>query len=243
MKLRPILRGLIFIAVLGSIGLAIKHSGLAEHFDESWIDAEIRNSGIRGIAIFLAIGGIMAGVGLPRQIVSFLGGYAFGLIGGTAIALTATVIGCVSAFVTARLLGRDVIAPRLPVRIRKADDYFRDNAFTMTLLIRLLPVGSNVVLNLAAGVSSVRALHFLAGSAIGYIPQTVVFALLGSGVTIDPGIRITLSVVLFLVSAILGVWLYRRFRHGRSFNRSIDEAVGVDDIPNEAPSAGNRSAK
>jgi uncharacterized membrane protein YdjX (TVP38/TMEM64 family) len=234
MKLRPILRGLLFIAVLGGIGLAIRHSGLADHFDEHWIDAEIRNSGVTGIAIFLAIGGLMAGVGLPRQIVSFLGGYAFGLAGGTVIALAATVIGCISAFVTARLLGRDFIAPRLPVRIRKADDYFRDNTFTMTLLIRLLPVGSNVVLNLAAGVSSVRAMQFFAGSAIGYIPQTVVFALIGSGVRVDPGIKITLSVLLFLVSAILGVWLYRRFRHGRSFNRSIDEAVGLDDIPDDS---------
>ncbi len=231
MKLRPVLRGLLFIAVLGGIGLIIKHSGLADHFDQNWIDSEIRNSGWQGYAIFLLAGGLMAGVGLPRQIVSFLGGYAFGVTLGTGIALLATVIGCIAAFTTSRLMGRDLIGPRLPVRIRRADDYFRDNTFAMTLLIRLLPVGSNIVLNLAAGVSSVRAVPFFSGSAIGYIPQTLVFALLGSGVTVDPEIRISLSILLFLISAVMGVALYRRFRQGRSFNRQIDEAIGTDDIP------------
>lgn len=236
MKLRPILRGLIFIAVLAALGLAVRNSGLTEHFDEHWIDAEIRNAGWHGIFLFLAIGGLMAGVGLPRQIVSFLGGYAWGVAEGTGIALAATVIGCIGAFTVSRLLGRDFIGPRLPVRIRRADEYFRDNTFTMTLLIRLLPVGSNVVLNLAAGVSSVRAFPYFAGSAVGYIPQTLVFALLGSGVTVDPELRITLSILLFLVSAVLGVWLYRKFRHGRSFNRQIDEAIGANDIAgNESP--------
>ena len=56
------------------------------------------------------------------------------------------------------------------------------------------------------------AAAFVGGSALGYIPQSFIFALLGSGITLQPGLRISLSVVLFLISAALGVYLFRRFR-------------------------------
>ena len=60
-----------------------------------------------------------------------------------------------------------------------------DNAFTVTLIVRLLPVGNNTAFSLLGGVASVRALPFLAGSAIGYVPQTLVFVLLGKQSFID----------------------------------------------------------
>jgi uncharacterized membrane protein YdjX (TVP38/TMEM64 family) len=56
----------------------------------------------------------------------------------------------------------------------------------------------------------VRGLPYFAGSGVGYLPQTVVFALAGSGVTFDPVLPLTLAVVLFAVSGLIGVWLFRR---------------------------------
>jgi uncharacterized membrane protein YdjX (TVP38/TMEM64 family) len=82
----------------------------------------------------------------------------------------------------------------------------------MATLIRLLPVGSNVLTNLVAGVSSVPLLPFLAGSLVGYLPQTVIFVLLGSGIHVQPVWRTVVSVALFVVSGLLGVVLYRRVR-------------------------------
>ncbi|MFT5539807.1 MAG: putative membrane protein YdjX (TVP38/TMEM64 family), partial [Alphaproteobacteria bacterium] len=84
--------------------------------------------------------------------------------------------------------------------------------FSTALLIRLLPVGSNLLTNLAAGVSGVRAVPFVAGSTLGYVPQTLIFALVGSGLHIEPALRIGASVVLFVVSGMLGVYLFRRYR-------------------------------
>jgi len=106
----------------------------------------------------------------------------------------------------------------------------------MTLLIRFLPFGSNLVTNLAAGVSRVPAFPFFAGSAIGYLPQTVVFALLGSGVAVDPELRFGLSAVLFAASGAVGVYLYRRFRHGRTFDENLDRELDVA----VTPAAGER---
>ena len=209
-RLKPYLRGLVLIASFAVIGYLVKISGLTGLFDETWIDTQIRGHGISGEVLFLAIGALLTAVGVPRQAVCFLGGYAFGFISGTALSLVASLLGCVLAFYYARLLGRSFVKERFPERIRHVDDFLRANPFSMTLLVRLLPVGSNLITNLAAGVSGVQALPFLIGSVIGYVPQTAIFTLLGSGIHFDPMTRIVASAALFIVSGMFGVYLFRR---------------------------------
>lgn len=227
MTARIWLRGIILITSLVALGYALQISGLGSAIDEGWIDTEIRGRGINGELLFVAVGFLFTGIGLPRQIICFLGGYAFGFGQGTALGLLATTLGCIAAFGYARVLGRDFVAARFPRRVRKIDDFLHDNPLTMTLLIRLLPVGSNLVTNLAAGVSGVRGVPFVAGSAIGYLPQTVIFALIGSGIALEPELRIGVSIVLFVVSGAMGVYLYRKYRHGKSFDDKVERELGV----------------
>ena len=210
--IRTILQGIALILVLGGIGFAVQSGMLGEYFNETWIDAHVRGSDWSGELIYLFGAALFVAIGLPRQVVSFLGGYAFGLNLGVLLALCATTFGCVISFNFARFIGRDIISKRFPKRVRKADAFFKENTFSMTLLIRLLPLGSNFITNLVAGVSSARAFAFIGGSTAGYIPQTVIFALLGSGINLEPEFRITLSVILFLASAVLGVYLYRQYK-------------------------------
>src|SRR3546814_4939667 len=101
----------------------------------------------------------------------------------------------------------------------------------MSLLLRLLPVGSNALTNLAAGVSGVRAIPLFVGSLIGYVPQTVIFTLLGSGIHLDPQIRIAASVVLFVVSGALGIYLFRRYRKSRAMDQDVEQALETDPAP------------
>ena len=225
MNPKVLVRGLMLIGSLAAFGLVFEATGLSTDLDRAWIDSEVRGRGLAGEALFVGTAALFVAAGLPRQLVSFLGGYAFGFVAGTGLALVASSAGCVATFSYSRLFGRDLVAARLPARIMKLDEFLRHNPFSMTLLIRLLPVGSNLITNLAAGVSSVNAAPFLAGSALGYLPQTAVFALVGSGINLDPAFRITLGVVLFVVSGVLGVSLYRKYRHGKSLDEAIDRAV------------------
>jgi uncharacterized membrane protein YdjX (TVP38/TMEM64 family) len=220
-------RGLIWIVSLVAVGYVIKTTGLGSSIDKAWIDSDILGQGFSGELLFLGVSLLFTAIGLPRQVICFLGGYAFGFIEGTILALLATVLGCVIAFFYARMLGRDFVVSRFPGRVKNIDDFLRDNPLSMTLLIRLLPLGSNLVTNLAAGVSSVRPVPFFQGSAIGYLPQTLVFALVGSGISVDPELRIAISVILFIISGILGVSLYRKNRHGKSFDSDIEHKLGV----------------
>ena len=214
------IKGLVMIAVLVGVGYAVKGLGIADGFDQGWIDANIKDQGVWGYGMFFAIGAVLTAVGLPRQIISFLAGYAFGVMEGTAMGVLATAGGCVLTFGYARFLGRDLVRAKWPRMVAKVDGFLGTSPFLMTLLIRLLPVGNNALTNWAAGVTDVRMLSFVAGSALGYIPQTLVFALAGKGVKVEAEMRILLGVALFVASGLLGVYLYRKVRKARAAHKA-----------------------
>jgi uncharacterized membrane protein YdjX (TVP38/TMEM64 family) len=110
-------------------------------------------------------------------------------------------------------------------RVRRLDAFLAANPFSMTLLVRLLPVGNNFATNLAAGVSRVGALPFLLGSLLGYVPKTIVWALAGSGIETGAYQRVALAVVVFMISGAVGIWLYRRYRHGKSLGKDVEKAI------------------
>ena len=234
-RIRPgvVLRGFALLASLVALGWLARWLADAGMLSERFIDAEVAGHGATGYAIFLGVGAIATALGLPRQVVAFLGGYAFGTAVGTGLALLATTLGCVATFLYARAFARALVARRFGARVRQFDEFLGRYPFRMTVIVRLLPVGSNVLTNLLAGVSRVKAWPFLAGSAVGYVPQTLAFALAGSGVAVAPEIEIAIGACLFVATALLGIALYRRHRHGAGLERSIDEALELPGAPRE----------
>jgi uncharacterized membrane protein YdjX (TVP38/TMEM64 family) len=209
---------LLLAAGLLLLGVALRELGGVPGTE--WVDCYVRDEGLWGELVFLAVGAAVTAVGLPRQTIAFLGGYAFGAALGTALALGATLLGCVAAYGWARLLGRDWaerrLAGRFGHRLRPLRDVLADSPFGATLALRLLPVGNNLALNTLAGMAGLRVLPFLAGSALGYLPQTLVFALLGKGLRVEGAWQLGLSVALLAASMALGFWLMRRHRAARA---------------------------
>jgi uncharacterized membrane protein YdjX (TVP38/TMEM64 family) len=225
MKARVILKGLALMLSLALLGYLFESSDLGNSVNETWIDAKVRGHGFNGALLFLLMGGLFTAIGLPRQIIAFLGGYAFGVTLGTLLGTLAALLGCGLSFAYARLFGKNLLRARLGERAGRFDRFIHDHPFSMTMLVRLLPIGNNLLTNLAAGISSIRAMYFLSGTFLGYLPQTLVFALVGSGVHIDPVLKLVLASGLFLISGVLGTYLYRRFRHGQSLDDQVDAAL------------------
>ncbi len=165
-----------------------------------------------GPAGFVLLGTLACAIGVPRQVVAYAAGLGFGAWGGCVLALVAEVGGCLIDFLWARLVARDWAARRIGGRLARLDQRLGRYPFSATLTLRLLPVGSNILLNLLAGVSAVALGPFLLASAIGYVPQTVVFALLGGGVRVDRTLQLALAGGLLVAATGLGVWLMRRMR-------------------------------
>jgi len=225
MRARVILKGLALILSLALLGYLFKTSDLGSSVNEAWIDARVRGHGLNGALLFLLMGGLFTAIGLPRQVIAFLGGYAFSVWLGMLLGALAALLGCMLSFAYARFFGQGFLRARLGERARRFDRFVHDHPFSMTVLIRLLPVGSNLLTNLAAGISSIRPAYFFSGTLLGYLPQTLVFALVGSGVHIAPMLKLALAIALFLVSMAFGVYLYRRQR-GVALDESLEEALG-----------------
>lgn len=226
MRARLFASGLLMLATLVTAGLLLEGGLFGELLSKDWIDHEVRDHGIYGETVFVGVAGVATALALPRHLVSFLGGYAFGFGPGTLLALAGTELGCLLSFFYARTVGRPLVAGRFGERVERVERFLGANPFSMTLLIRLLPIGNNFATCVAAGLARVPARAFLLGSLLGYIPQTAVFALAGSGVDIGDTMRIVVAVALFLVSGAIGVQLYRRHRGGKRIDREVDEALG-----------------
>ncbi len=185
-----------------------------------WVDRHVRGrGGLWGEALFVLVAALGTAAGVPRQAAAFLGGYGFGAALGAGLALLAQVVACGASYGWARLVGRAWaerrMAGRFGHRLRPLRDALVENPFGATLALRLLPVGNNLALNLLAGMAGLRFLPFLAASAIGYLPQTVVFALLGKGIRVEGAWQLGLAAALFSVSVAIGWWLLRRHRAAR----------------------------
>jgi uncharacterized membrane protein YdjX (TVP38/TMEM64 family) len=165
-----------------------------------------------GALIIVGAGAALTAVGVPRQAVAFAAGYAFGAWRGGVLAICAQMLGCCADFWWARAVARDWAARRLRGRLARLDRTLNARPFVATLTLRLLPVGNNLLLNLLAGVCGLRSLPFLLATLIGYVPQTAVFALAGSGVHVDRTIQLGMAAVLFVMSAALGTLLLRQSR-------------------------------
>lgn len=207
--------GVLFLTLVGLI-VFVRVFELESILDPAWADSHLRDSAQGGIGggllLYMALAAVLPPLGVPRQAVSALGGYAFGALFGAIFSSIGLAVGCAGAFFYSRLLARSALQRRFGKRIQKLDAFLSHSPFAMTIAIRCFPVGSNALTNLTAGVTSIPAPAFIGGSAIGYLPQTIIFALLGSGIRIDPVWRTGLSAVLFVLSTILGIALYRRFK-------------------------------
>lgn len=217
--MRSILRlGLLLLGLLGA-GLAI--SSFSGALETHLIDRLVIGQGPVGWAIFVALAAAACATGVPRQAAGFAAGYAFTAEAGTAeaglplamgLATAAQTLGCALDFYWARIVAQDWARRRLRGWLARLEAVLAGSPFAVTLIIRLLPVGNNTAFSLLGGASTVRAAPFLAGSALGYLPQTLVFVLLGGGARVAGWQRIALAVILFVASALLGLWLYRRHR-------------------------------
>ena len=223
MLVRLIFRGLLVMVVLVLIAWLLK-----DVLDADWIDAQVRNRGIAGVLLFVLVCCLLGSIGLSRQVIAFLGGYAFGFSQGLVLSMLAVVGARITTFHVSRGLLRAWLLKRIPARVQRVDRFLHENTFTMALLVRLLPLGSNWMINVAAGVSSVKKLPFFLGSALGYIPQMLIFTLLGSGTRVDRFSQVAIAMALFVLAAVLGLVLYRKIGRDKIPGPALDREPGVD---------------
>jgi uncharacterized membrane protein YdjX (TVP38/TMEM64 family) len=177
----------------------------------------------------LLTAGLMA-VGTPRLLFYALGGFAFGFWEGLLLSLCGSLLGSFIAFRTVRWGGRGWLAARFGHRRFLRYVVATQPTVWSVALIRFLPV-SNAVLNVGLALSRTGNRAFLLGTLIGFLPQGVVAALVGSGMadgrawegSMQFGAVAGVVVVLLVCSVQLARWSLRRQRA-----EIVEHALDVD---------------
>ena len=168
------------------------------------------------ILILFLLLSLATSIGLPRQIAAFIAGINLGALTGAAIATLAATTGCLITFTLARFLLSNKIATKYPEKIAKLSLFINQQTLIKTIIIRLLPIGSNLLTNILAGVTQVSMPRYVIGSFIGFIPQMAIFSLAGSGIRMGAKNEIILSALLFILAMMLSVFLYNKQKKSAS---------------------------
>jgi len=109
------------------------------------------------------------------------GGILFGAVVGGLAAIIGATIGATFVFLIARTACGESLVRRAGPRAMKIADGFRADAFSYLLFLRLVPVFPFWLVNLAPALVGVPLGTFVAATALGIVPGTFAYALVGAG--------------------------------------------------------------
>jgi uncharacterized membrane protein YdjX (TVP38/TMEM64 family) len=140
--------------------------------------------GWRGELHFIAISTLLTAAGVPRLLFYALGGFVFGFWEGLLWSLCSSLAGSFIAFRAARWGGRAWLVEHFGRRRFFNRIAHAEPTVASVALMRMLPV-SNAIINFGLALSHAGNRAFLLGSLLGFLPQGIVAAIVGSGIAKD----------------------------------------------------------
>ncbi len=153
----------------------------------------------------------------PRMWGLLAGGALFGPLHGALLSLGADLCGAALCYALARGGGREWVGgllARRPRANRIAELLARRRGALTVALLRVCPIAHFTLVSYAAGLTGVRPVAFLLGTALGILPGAVIYPIAGDA-ALRPGspafvISLALVVVALVVTLLLGRRLLRR---------------------------------
>lgn len=162
------------VVVSALVVIAAWRLGLFELFsDPERLKTTLLGMGVAGYLVFLAAFAIMQPVGVPGVVFVVGATYVWPKPIAFALSLLGSLIASTVGFLFARFIARDWIAEKLPPRLRVWDDRIARNGLWTAAVLRIV-FFMNPLIHGLFGVSRVRYLTYVGGSALGYAPGLVV---------------------------------------------------------------------
>lgn len=170
----------------------------------------VQRFGNLGIALFFVLSGIGTFFFVPRQILSLVAGYFYGWkIAAVAVSLGAG-LGCLLSMAYGGFLAKNFFRQKMAKRIRCLEAVFAKSAFGVAVGIRIMPVGSNTLLNMVAGAAAIPFWQFWLGSVLGYVPQNLLFAVLGNAGKTEQDLAVYASLAVYGVLFLAGFAIVKK---------------------------------
>jgi len=228
--LGDIIRVFLLVAFFSAMALLLGRQHLRELlFDMATIRTELQGGrGISGYVfsglIFTLAGGGITLLGVPRLLVSAVGGMIYGAFLGSILSILASLLGASGLYLAGKSILAAVVERRLGDKAKTWKDRFQENAFWWVLHGTLFPFSNFTVMSLTCGSCKVPFIPFILGSLLGYIPLAVVFAAYGSGGAKGNLWQVGLATLLLVFSIFLRRFLKRWFPANKG---SVDTSSGA----------------
>ena len=171
------------------------------------------------VVITVTLLSLAMSIGLPRQIAAFTCGYFLGWQFGFFIALISATLGCILTINVSHLGLHKQVTKAFPSKSQWLHHFFKKDTFLKALIIRLIPAGSNFITNVIAGAVNVPIRSYLLGTFIGFIPQMLVFSLLGNGIQLGEMTQIWISLSMLGIAVVLSIYLLKKSKIGKEIKR------------------------
>lgn len=174
---------LVLLVALGyALGLHryLSFATLAEHRDalRGWVDGHL----VLALAGYMLLYVAVVALSIPgAAVMSLAGGFLFGWVLSAPATIIAAVAGAAIVFEIVKTSLGAALAARSGPFVQKLSRGFAANAFSLLLFLRLTPVFPFWAVNAVAGLSGIPLRTFVAATAIGIVPASVAFALIGAG--------------------------------------------------------------
>ncbi|MDF7673761.1 VTT domain-containing protein [Acetobacteraceae bacterium ESL0709] len=169
---------------------------------------------------FCLFGTVYCSLGLSRQALCFAAGLGFGFGHAVLFCTLAYEAGACLTYAWSRFLGLVFSKEQKTLKrekLHQVAEFCRLSPFLSVLALRFLPVGSAILVSVAAGLAELSFWKFACATLVGGLPQTMIFSLMGAGTSLGRFHEILIAASLFLLSSLSGcVGLYH-FRRKREF--------------------------
>ena len=210
------------IWLIGSLAAPIILVGLAKvlfDIDQSELFALLQSLSDSpwAIPITITLFCALAFIGAPQWMLITGTVLAFGVWEGGALSWVGSLTSASLGFGIGHKLGADRLQRVDASLVQKLTAAVQKNGFMTSLVVRLVPTGPAILVNLAAGVSRMKFQHFVAGTAIGIIPKILVICLISQGLI--SGLSGSLMAIFFAGLAVVAIvlsWVARKHLETRS---------------------------
>jgi uncharacterized membrane protein YdjX (TVP38/TMEM64 family) len=154
-------------------------SALAQNRD--WLCGLVQQWGVLAAFVYIMVYATLVALSVPgAAILTIAGGFLFGTWVGGLCAVIGATLGATAIFLAARA-GLGGLAQRAGRFVGKLEAWFRADAFSYLLVLRLVPIFPFWLVNLVPALVGVRLPTYVLATFLGIVPGTFVYASLGNG--------------------------------------------------------------
>ena len=176
---RAKIRLAIFGSVLAALAVAVVFGGVID-IDRDTLQREMRDFGPLAPVIFIIVSGVLGAMFVPGPIFALAAGALWGPVLGIPIGIGGAVLCALICREIGARAGRDSAEELAGARLGQLTAWLDRYGLMAVIAFRLLPAMPDAPLNYAAGLTRLRRWQIGLGTAIGVIPRTLGWGLVGA---------------------------------------------------------------